>query len=340
MLVERVLPDITTASKGPAIVIVEGGNVREKPITPIAIRTDAPKGHWIESPYLTKGAGGGKVPVDESFVKGIIVSREKLTSSGITVGQEIANNCDSFFHLHDGSVLADLGCGPGLISCHLKSKVAPHGMIYCVDASELMLNKAITVMFGNNTKLIHGDIHVVDKLIPEKVDAVILSGNVHLITNREMAFRAIKRILKPDGKLIVVCHAYYHGSSQNTNPFANRVDELRESRPDIKVDGLRLPMLSERELNSIIKTIIRSGLSVNAYEKDTGSADSNMVFGYPPERTIVHRLQVTHPNYPEAALRSIASGIMSDVNSGRQAQVYLLCTNRDKFVSNPSTTSH
>ncbi len=314
---------------------MEGGEVYEKQITPVTPKPGKLEKPWVESPYPIKGAGGGKLPVDTNFVRGIIVSREKLTSSGITVGQEIAENCDSFFHLHDGNVLADLGCGPGLISCHLKEKVGPHGMTYCLDASELMLGKAALVMFGRNTQLIHGDIHVVDKLIPEKVDGVILSGNVHLITNREMAFKAIKRILKSDGKLVVVCHAYYHGSDHGTNTFASKVDSLRESRPDIKVDGLRLPMLSERELNSIIQTIKKAGLNVNAYEKDTGSADSNMVFGFPPERTIVHRLQVTHPGFPESAISSIASGIMSEVNSGRQAQVYLLCTNKNTYTSRP-----
>lgn len=295
----------------------------------------ATESKWIETRYPIKGASGGLLPVDESFVRGVVTSREKLTNSGITVGQEIANNCNYFFNLQEGQILADLGCGPGLISTHLTPKLGDTGWTYCLDASKEMLDKASGSLFGKRATLFHGDIHVVDKIIPEKVDAVILSGNVHLISNREMAFKAIKNILKPDGKLVVVCHAYFHGNQSNSNFFASSVDALRETRKDIKVDGLRLPMLSEAELNSIVKTIKKTGLSINSYEPDSQAPDINAVFGFPPERTIIHRLKVTNPNFPESAARSVATGILSDVYQGRQSQIYLLCTNRNTFVSKP-----
>ena len=288
---------------------------------------------WIVSTLPIKGAGGGRLDFDKSYiVNALVASREhKVKSTGITVGEEIAHNVNTLLDIEAGDKIADLGCGPGLIAKYLLHEIGETGRLYCVDASEAMLTRAIksvnetkTVAAGNTT-FINGDIHVVDKLIPEKLDGILLSGNVHLLTNRLMAFRAMRKLLKPDGKLVVVCHAYFHGQ-ESTNSFAGAVDNLRENRPDLKVDGLRLPMMSAKELHEVMRTIEQSGLNVQAHDNDTFAPDVNWVFGWPPQQTIIKRLEVLMPQATESQRTLIALGALNDVASGRPSQVYLHCS--------------
>lgn len=288
---------------------------------------DSPK--IIKSPYLTRGGGGGYLDFEnQAVVQGMVRSRGLEIEPGLTVGEEIARNADDFFNLKSGDIVADLGCGPGLISAYFLPKIAPSGHLYCLDASNAMLSQATKVLSSEHTTIINGDIHVSDKLIPEQVNAVLLSGNVHLLTNRKLAFTAIRRLLKPCGKLVVVCHAYFH-PAHSTNYFSRLVDEKKHERPELRLAGLRLPMLSEQELSGIVATLQGSGLNVFAREDDSCAPDINWVFGFPPERTVVERLQALCPNMAPSERQFIARGIVSDVTCGRQSQIYLECTPKE-----------
>jgi|GEM_PF-6465172 len=298
----------------------------------------------IESEYPTYGAGRGRLDFDKPYLaEALYTGRSKETKSGITNAREIAENVNELLNLQEGQVFADFGCGPGLISYYLAPKLGEKGWIYCVDASPSMLNVAERVMLGKNATLVHGDIHVVDKVLPEKLDAALLSGNVHLLTDRELAFRSIWKTLRPGGKLVVVCHAYSTAEKGGTNAFANLIDNLRESRADLKVDGLRLPMLSSKEVDEIARVMKKAGFKISFFEKDTWSSDTDDVFGHPPTLTIEKRLEAIKKAIDgggQIDIKRLASRTMSEISIGNAAQLYILCAKSDPISAQESSNIH
>ena len=279
----------------------------------------------------TFGGGGGKLDFDQPYLATAMrANRSKEVRPGLTIGQEIAENVDELLHLHEGQTLLDLGCGPGLISYYLTPKLGEKGWLYCLDASHCMIDEAKSVLFGKRATLIYGDIHVVDKLVPEKVDAAFLSGNVHLLTNRGLAFKAIWDSLKPNGQLVIVCHAYSARKGNETNSFASLIDGLREKRqPGLKVDGLRLPFLSLNEILDISNVLVQSGFSISFNEKDSSSSDLYAVLGFPPTLTIEKRLEAIDPRAPKSSVHNRACSILSEISRGTSAQLYLLCSKKE-----------
>lgn len=290
---------------------------------------------WFESPYVIRGAGDGRLEFDKPFMaENLAFSRNKLIKNGLTtVGEEMAVNLNDLLHLQPGQVVVDLGMGPGLIAKNLSKYLGDSGWIYCLDASPSMLAYAHKTLLGNNATLIHGDIHTADKLIPEKADAAILSGNVHLLSNRRKAFRAIWNTLKPSGKLVIVTHTYFN-PNKDTNRFAATIDQLSESRPDLKPEGLRLPLISQKEFRGIIRTAEDIGFTIEQREAETNAPDVDDVFGQGavPQRTIAKRLMIMMPKVQEEEARGIAQDILTDTYSGTLKQMYLVCTKKEKIL--------
>jgi ubiquinone/menaquinone biosynthesis C-methylase UbiE len=253
-------------------------------------------------------------------------ARTSVNKDGLVQGSVIAENANNFLRLKEGDVLADLGCGPGVIAKYLAPKLGKTGWLYALDASPGMLENAEKSLTGIQHTTIHGDIQTVDKLIKEKVDAVLLSGNIHLLSNPEKALKAISRIMKPMGRLVIVCHAYFHGEDNNTNYFAQLIDSMMENRPDSFAQGLRLPLLSQRELKRIKGYLVKSGFSIQQMESDTWSPDTDDVFGRPPQKTIKDRFKAMGLNLSELDAERKAQSVMTEVLAGRQAQIYLQCT--------------
>ncbi|OGG11566.1 hypothetical protein A2Z00_05015 [Candidatus Gottesmanbacteria bacterium RBG_13_45_10] len=306
----------------------------ERPGVTIARIPTTAETPWFESPFPKKGAGDGRLGFDQPYMaENLAFSRNKLIKGGeTTVGAEIAANLQDLLKLQPGQVVVDLGMGPGLVAQKLSGYLGA-GWLYCVDASTPMLKYAHRMLVGRRATLIHGDIHTVDKLIPEKADAAVLSGNVHLLTDRLVAFEAIWRILKPQGKLVIVTHAYFN-PRKDTNRFAATVDELSKTRPDLKVEGLRLPIISQKELRDIVEQLQRAGFTVKQREKETDAPDVPDVYGQGqvPARVVATRLRLMTPGIEETIAQGIAQDVIGDTYRGRQMQVYLLCTKRDPFL--------
>ncbi len=284
----------------------------------------------VESWMPTFGAGRGRLDFNWGFVPDALWRvRTSVNKNGIVQGAEIAENANNFLNLREGDVLADLGCGPGVIARYLAPKVGETGWVYALDASPGMLENTERSLAGIRHTTIHGDIHTVDKLIKEKVDAVVLSGNIHLLSNPEKALKAIRQILKPMGKLVIICHAYFHGGDNTSNYFSRLIDQLMETRTDLFAQGLRLPMLSPRELTRIKVTLVKCGFGIQQSESDIWSPDSDNVFGNPPQITIKKRFEALGLNLSEAEAEKRAQLVVNEVSAGRQSQIYLLCTKVD-----------
>lgn len=288
---------------------------------------------WLESPYEIKGAGAGRLEFHMDYIADALKNaRSRVIKNGeTTAGEEIARNIQDLLKLRPGQVLVDLGMGPGIIAKHISKYLGETGWLYCVDASPSMLKTAQKELLGYNATLIHGDIHTVDKLVKEKADAAILSGNVHLLTNRLLAFKAIYNILKPDGKLIVVTHVN-RNAKRETTKFASEIDRLQETRPDLKVGGLRLAMLTEKELkHEVIFKLHKAGFNVQEINSETNAPDVNEVHGQGnlPVKGVGKRLKIIRPDAGEALVEDMAKDVLMSLYEGTQMQTYLLCTKRD-----------
>lgn len=108
--------------------------------------------------------------------------------------------------LRQGSVVVDLGAGTGSFLKGLSERVGPQGKVIAVDISPAFIKfmkarsekeKIKNVEFFLNTENTIG--------LPEQsVDAVVCIDTYHHFEHPEKMLEAIRKILKPQGKFIVV----------------------------------------------------------------------------------------------------------------------------------------
>ena len=112
------------------------------------------------------------------------------------------------FGLRDDMVVADLGAGSGFYSL-AAAQMVPRGKVYAIEIIKDFLtsikNKAkdahlynMECLWGNIEKI--GGTQIKDKV----VDAVIASNILFQVENKEKFADEAKRILKPDGKLLLI----------------------------------------------------------------------------------------------------------------------------------------
>jgi len=111
----------------------------------------------------------------------------------------------------NGLAVADIGAGvcwtSGMLARHNKVR-----RVYAVDPSDnrLMHGKSVIKHLGveDKVKIIRGTF--LEPNIPEKVDLVLLCGSLHHCYDKEIdgLFSNIKRMLKPDGKVLIASEHY------------------------------------------------------------------------------------------------------------------------------------
>ncbi|MFA6586166.1 MAG: class I SAM-dependent methyltransferase [Candidatus Paceibacterota bacterium] len=112
------------------------------------------------------------------------------------------------FALRDDMIVADLGAGSGFYTIPV-AKIVSRGKVYAIEIQRDFLttirNKTkeahidnIECLVGNVEKI--GGTGIKDKI----VDAVIASNILFQIEDRDKFIEEIKRILKPEGKLLLI----------------------------------------------------------------------------------------------------------------------------------------
>lgn len=133
--------------------------------------------------------------------------------------------------LREGMKVGDFGAGSGHYARAAAAIVGSKGKVYAVDVQEevlkhLKLNahahhqSIIDAVWGDIEKL--GGSHLRDA----SLDAVILANTLFQIENRDTLLAEIRRVLKPDGKLLVVDWA---GSYGGMGPAASQVVSEHEA---------------------------------------------------------------------------------------------------------------
>ncbi len=118
--------------------------------------------------------------------------------------------------LREGMKVGDFGAGSGHYARAAAAIVGHDGRVYAIDVQEdilkhLMLNtherheRTIETLWGDIEK--PGGTHLRD----QSLDAVILANTFFQMSDRSGLLREMKRVLKPEGKLLVVDWAGSYG---------------------------------------------------------------------------------------------------------------------------------
>ena len=115
------------------------------------------------------------------------------------------------FNIHENMTVADLGAGTGFYSI-LAGKIAYHGKVYAIEVQkeflETIRQKAKEARV-NNIEAIWGNVEAIGgtKLADNAVDRVIASDLFFQIEDKDNFIKETKRILKPNGKLLLIDHS-------------------------------------------------------------------------------------------------------------------------------------
>jgi ubiquinone/menaquinone biosynthesis C-methylase UbiE len=111
--------------------------------------------------------------------------------------------------IHDGSRVADVGCGAGEFSVILSHVVGTGGQVYCediVDEKDWGLSRAkanLKKQHVKNAVVIRGAADD-PKLPPDSLDAVLIVNAYHEMPQYQSMLRHISESLKPGGRLVIL----------------------------------------------------------------------------------------------------------------------------------------
>lgn len=138
--------------------------------------------------------------------------------------------------LSDGQVVADFGAGSGFYSIAAAKAVAPRGKVYAVDAQRDLLSrlkKEGQRLHVHNIEVLSGDLEHLggSKIRENSCDVVIVSNVLFMIGDRKTFLTEARRVLKPDGRLLLVD---WSGSFSGMGPHSGHVlykdDAMRLAR--------------------------------------------------------------------------------------------------------------
>jgi ubiquinone/menaquinone biosynthesis C-methylase UbiE len=109
--------------------------------------------------------------------------------------------------LRQGTVVADIGCGPGYFSLEAARRIAPAGVVYGVDVSEEMLAHLRERAAAEGLANVVGILAEEEDEYPvptESCDAVLVANMYHEVDPASNFIGEVKRMLKPGGTCVVV----------------------------------------------------------------------------------------------------------------------------------------
>ena len=119
-------------------------------------------------------------------------------------------------------VVLDAGCGTGRVTAELLRRV-PQGRVYGVDVARSMVAHA-RERLGSGVTILCQDL--VELRLPEPVDVVFSNATFHWIHDHDALFAALRRTLKPQGRLIAQC-----GGTGNVASFMRAADSVVREEP-------------------------------------------------------------------------------------------------------------
>jgi trans-aconitate 2-methyltransferase len=124
-------------------------------------------------------------------------SYDRISGTMEALGREVLERLE----LRGDEVVLDAGCGSGRITEALIERL-PRGRVIAIDESASMV-QAARERLGPDVEL-----RVMDLLeleLEEPVDAILSTATFHWIADHERLFRALRRALRPGGRLVAQC---------------------------------------------------------------------------------------------------------------------------------------
>ena len=109
-------------------------------------------------------------------------------------------------NVRTGQTVCDLGCGNGFYTLKLAKMVGPEGKVLAVDIQKPMLDLLRRAMREEKVQNVEPILATtVDPKLPDaKLDLVLMVDVYHEISNPEEVLAAVRRSLKPDGRMVLV----------------------------------------------------------------------------------------------------------------------------------------
>lgn len=138
-----------------------------------------------------------------------------------------------YFGLREGARVADFGAGSGAYTLAMAARVGNSGMVYAVEVQKELLDRLANEAKSRrvtNIKYLWGDVDKLggSKLQDSSVDAVLLANILFQSEQKYSMFLEAKRILKADGKIIVID---WSDSFSNLGPNTEKIikpDQVKE----------------------------------------------------------------------------------------------------------------
>jgi ubiquinone/menaquinone biosynthesis C-methylase UbiE len=154
--------------------------------------------------------------------------------------------------VHPGAVVADVGAGDGFFTSRLARAVGPEGRVHAVDINAGTLERLKRRLADEaieNVTLVQGARD--DPRLPEAaIDAALIVNAYHEMDQHQSMLAALRRALKPDGRLVVVepVTPSRRGRTRAEQTKAHEIDPeylLQDARAaGFRVVGLRDPFTS------------------------------------------------------------------------------------------------
>ena len=121
------------------------------------------------------------------------------------------------------AVWADLGCGNGLFSQVLSSRLCDNSIIYAVDKSSQpaigSMNKEVYITFRKAD-------FVKDDLRLQNLDGILMANALHYVEDKTSLLRKLQRYLLPDGAFIII--EYDNAKANRWVPYPISFFQLKE----------------------------------------------------------------------------------------------------------------
>ena len=105
-----------------------------------------------------------------------------------------------------GATVADVGAGDGFFTSRLSRAVGPQGRVFAVDIDDKALERLRRRLEEEkiqNVTVIRGTTD--DPKLPDRtLDAALIVNSYHEMTEHQTILSALRRALKPDGRLVIV----------------------------------------------------------------------------------------------------------------------------------------
>ncbi|MDO5734452.1 MAG: class I SAM-dependent methyltransferase [Eubacteriales bacterium] len=172
-----------------------------------------------------------------------------------SVYQEIAKEMAEF--LEAGQDILEIGSGPGSLSRF----IAPHcAQLTVTDYSQGMLNEAIKNLDSfDNLSFKREDASNLS-FPDESFDCIVISNVLHIIPNPELALQEASRVLKGDGKVLII------------NFLRNKNFKSKAIYKMLNLSGCKT--YSKWDYPAFIDFVKRSGFSIAHEKLFTGSLDT------------------------------------------------------------------